>query len=405
MKKLFLFSFLFILLYLEPLNFLGLKFSHIWKIILIFIFIQIFLKKKIYFNFFKLYFFYGISLIVTPFFIEYPLEILTQSIKYLFFPFMMSFLLYNRNYNYINKEMLSAFVIISFLPFYFNILPQLGTSYELEDMGFEINDALSGIFQQPHEASLSLSLSIITLTYALVNEKKFLNKILFSALIVVGIFFLIKTYVRLGIFMFLISLFFIFFYKTKLVLKTKFLFIFVATAILSVTYLINNSSTQIVTFTARLLGQTAYSSGSDIDSDIVSSGRLTIWESSIESWKEDGDISVITLGLSEPELIKRNKQKIGKAVFSHNEFINALATGGFISLFIFLGFFFFWFKKINILKNKNFDIQYYKYALIIFVNYFLFCLLQGGPISVIAGAFILFSLVPLFQLKTNKLNI
>jgi len=301
--------------------------------------------------------------------------------------------------------MLSAFVIISFLPFYFNILPQLGTSYELEDMGFEINDALSGIFQQPHEASISLSLSIITLTYALVNEKKFLNKILFSALIVVGIFFLIKTYVRLGILMFLISLFFIFFYKTKLVLKTKFLFIFVATSILSVTYLINNSSTQIVTFTARLLGQTAYSSSSDIDSDIVSSGRLTIWESSIESWKEDGDISVITLGLSEPELIKRNKQKIGKAVFSHNEFINALATGGFISLFIFLGFFFFWFKKINILKNKNFDIQYYKYALIIFVNYFLFCLLQGGPISVIAGAFILFSLVPLFQLKTNKLNI
>ena len=50
----------------------------------------------------------------------------------------------NSNNNLIDKEMLSAFVILSFLPFYFNLLPQLGVSYELETMGFEINDALSG---------------------------------------------------------------------------------------------------------------------------------------------------------------------------------------------------------------------------------------------------------------------
>ena len=405
MKKIFIFSFLFILLYLEPLYFLGIKFSHIWKIIFIIICLPKYIIKNISIKFVRIYFFYGISLIVTPFFFEYTSQIFIQSSKYLFFPFLISFLLNNRNYNYINKEMLSAFVIISFLPFYFNILPQLGTSYELESMGFEINDALSGIFQQPHAASLSLSLSIITLLFALINEKKFSSKILFSALILVGMFFLIKTYVRLGVFMFLISLLFIFFFKTKIVLKTKFIFFFVTTAILAVSYLTNNSSTQIETFNARLLGQTAYSSDSKIDSDKLSSGRLTIWESTFESWIEDGNISVIALGLSEPELIKRNKKKIGKSVFSHNEFINALATGGFISLFIFLGFFFFWFKKINILKKKNFDIKYYKYALIIFINYFLFCLLQGGPISVITGTFILFSLVPLFQLKTNKLNI
>ena len=405
MKKIFLFSFLFILLYLEPLYFSGIKFSHIWKIIFIIICLPKYIIKNIPFKFVRIYFFYGISLIVTPFFFEYPSQIFIQSSKYLFFPFLVFFLLNNRNYNYINKEMLSAFVIISFLPFYFNILPQLGTSYELEDMGFEINDALSGIFQQPHAASFSLSLSIVTLSIALINERKFPSKILFSALIVVGMFFLVKTYVRLGVFMFLISSLFIFFFKTKKVIKIKFIFFFVTAAILAVSYLTNNSSTQIETFNARLLGQTAYSSDSKIDSDKLSSGRLTIWESTFESWIEDGNISVVALGLSEPELIKRNKNKIGKAVFSHNEFINSLATGGFISLFIFLGFFFFWFKKINILKNKNFDIQYYKYALIIFINYFVFCLLQGGPISVISGTFILFSLVPLFQIKTNKLNI
>lgn len=404
MKKIFLFLFLFLLLYFEPLYFLGLKLSHLWKIIFIFICIILIFKKNYFFpKFVKIYLAYGISLTVSPFFLEHNFDILIQSSKYLFFPFLFTFLLINRNYNWIDKQMLSAFVIVSFLPFYFNLLPQLGVSYELETMGFEINDALSGIFQQPHAASLALSLSVTTLILGLSKENKLPKKILFSALIVMGMFFLLKTYVRLGLILVLISLCLIFLYKTRVGVKFKLISFFVFIGIIFGTYLTNNNSTQIETYKARLLGQSGYSVDNEVDSNSISSGRLNIWKSTLYNWLKDDEVSIIILGLSEPELIKRNKKDIGQAVFSHNEFLNALAVGGLISISLFFGFFFLWWKKIKILKKKIFDIQYYKYALVIFVNIFIFNVLQGGPISLISGLFILFSLVPLYELKNNKL--
>ena len=393
MKKLLFFLFLFIILYVEPLSFAGVKFSHIWKIGFIFITIAVILRTKVKIpRFVSVYLFYAISLIISPFLLDYPFENLVQSSKYLFFPFLFIYLLISKDKGFLTKQTLSIFIILSFLPFYFNLLPQLGLSYELEEMGFEINDSISGIFQQPHEASLSLSLSIITLLFILYKSTNKRTNFFLIVIIALGCFFLLKTYVRIGLLLVILSFYLIFIHNTSNIVKLKFVSAIIVLVSVLGLYISNNNSVELETYKTRFLGQTGYSNGGEVNVNKISSGRLKIWESTLSNWVEDDSPSIIMLGLSEKELIRRNKEKTGMAVFSHNEFVNAIAVGGIII---------YWWKNVKYVKNNFVDLMAYKYALTIFISIFIFSMLQGGPISFITGLFVFFSLKPTSKSKLS----
>jgi len=400
MKKVFIIVFVFLILYLEPLSFGGVKFAHIWKIVFILFTIPIILRHKVQAVIFvKIYLLYAVSLIISPYLFDHFFITILDSSKYLIFVILFYLLRIKNGYSWLNKSFVSKFIILSFVPFYLDLLPQLGSAYKLEEIGFALNDGLSGLFQQQHEASLILSLSTITLLFELIYNKS-KNKIIYAVLVGLGLFFLIKTYVRLGLLLFVVGCIVALFYRTRLKVKILASIGVLLSSIFLVVIFnsVNNEFTNV--YKARFLGQTGYSKSSNVDINTVSSGRLFIWGNSISNIYEEDNLAVLFLGLTQSELIERNRKQINMAVFAHNEFVNALAAGGLLSLFLICLFFVKWFILIR--KSKLFvKTNNYRYSIIIFVCVIIYSFLQGGPFSFLLSLFICFSLEILLKKETK----
>jgi len=406
-KKIAISIFLFLLFYLDSIYLGPIKWAQLWKgcFILIMMGLWIFKKKKsakVFTFYFYMVFFY----FLTPFLFTNFNHILIKSIENLFFPSTFLFLHYltRNNHNYTAfLSFISVFFIASFTPFYFNIIPELGKTYDLELLGLTGQSGISGLFQQPHAASFVLAYSTLTLVYVIQKTRsKSLNAFLIF-MIILATFFQLLTYARLGLLMTLVGFIYMYAYQLNLVKMLKFSLIVIVGILISASFIKETQSYE--SMKLRFYGQSKFSDNSTFSGELnyneISSGRLTIWSSSLENVIHPNNVAEFLLGITELELTERNEKKINLAVFSHNAFIDSLVTNGLIGFIIFILFLITWFKLILQIKLPNFKNSIdQKFCLTIFIIYLVSLFFQGGVI-IYEGIFISFSLLLLF----NKRNV
>jgi O-antigen ligase len=403
-KKIIFSIFLFFFLYLDPIYFGSLKWAQIWKVLFIMFNFLFFFKKSII-N--KILFIYLLSTgfyFITPFFFVYMKEIFVQITGLLFFPSIYFFIysLTKKQDNYLSiLTFISVFFILSYVPFYLELLPQLGSSYNIKSLGISDEKTLSGLFQKAHPSSQVLAYSCVTLFYVTSKTKNKFIKFQLLFIVILGLFFQIKTFVRLGLFMSILGAYFFFIYRSNFARKVN-VFIFLI-VVLIISFPLISESKLYDSYKQRLFGENKYSY-SYTDSEVVnfdkmSSGRLGIWKSSFNNLLLNDDPIEVLFGITEPELQKRNKISVGLSVFSHNGIIDSLVTNGLIGLLLFIYFIITWAKTIfkrNKLYFKN--SKEFKYIISVFLIFLFSILLQGGKI-IYDGLFISISILMLFSNK------
>ena len=175
--------FLFFFFYFDTIYLGPLKWAQLWKGIYIIIMMSFWIKQtKIKLKMFKVYFLLPLFYMATPFFFQNFSHILIRTFEYLFFPSTFLFIIYitKLNKNYISSilEFISIFFIISFIPFYLKVLPELGKTYDLEALGIGDQSGITGLFQQPHASSQILAYSCISLFYLILKTNKKSTKII-----------------------------------------------------------------------------------------------------------------------------------------------------------------------------------------------------------------------------------
>lgn len=361
--------FAFVLLYVEAISISGITISIIWKIILMsYILIIVSFKlsqiKKI-----DAFIFFYILLSLKGFFsissLDYILVTIELFIKNLFFVGLYLYFLHfvsEKKLILLGKNF-AILVIISFIPFILDILQPLSKGYGLYRYGEDDEFGLIGVFQKVHAASITLGFSMIVLFSHLIKEVNKKIKLIYSLLLILGLYTLVFTYVRTGIVVFTVG--FIYLYiKSDIKNKySKLLLIGVIISILSI-YLYNNN--QVIQM--RTSDKTIYQ-----DDGAIGSGRFKYAYHAIDNWYSEGFNSII-IGLGQEYARDLMFLDVHNRIFAHNGYVQILQTEGLIGITLFFLFLFFLIKYIY---YRRFS-PYYNINIAIFLAYLVMMFLQGG---------------------------
>ena len=358
-----------IILYLEPISIGGLTFGIIWKLILMFILFLPVLYKTVTTEQIEMFAFISIifafKTLISYSSMDYIVNTLTIFIKALMFPLL--YLYFSSKFKqstliYIAKH-LSILTILIFIPYFLGFLEPLSHGYDLAAYGLDGQYGLIGPFIQPHTASISISFAmiIITLHIKKINSKKI--NLFYVALLLLGFYELLGTYVRTGLAIYLLVL--LYMYLQEINLK-RILMILLASALLGAGALYLIATNEIVQM--RFEERNKYSNDGEIGS-----GRVTYWKTAVNSWLND-DPSVIFIGLGEEYAKDKMEAVTGMRIFAHNEFFQMLQQEGLIGLALFLWSLF----LIHRFIAKHKYSKHYLPTKIIFVGMILEMMLQGG---------------------------
>ncbi|MEM9649366.1 MAG: O-antigen ligase family protein [Bacteroidota bacterium] len=366
-KALIIFVCLFILFYFEPEEVGPITFSQLWKIPLFFyLFWHVIVLglgpkpafvKWAYVRAVKTLFNKG-------FFIDFMAEV-TDFMRYMMFPLMYGFAARKiKNIVVLDKILLgfAQFVILSGIPFLLGLLESKGKV--LFEMERDLFQSYTGIFQNPHSASITTATAVIIIL-AMVKSKSAQIKFpkLNLLLACFGIYIIYLTYVRTGYLMFAVGLFIVF-KPQKFTLQQIVLSVIVSLVLIfGFVYLLEtNEFFYNRIFDIRNGRQTA-----------VGSGRLDIWEAAIDLWM-NGNFLELLLGHGFEELTKGVQRGTGMKVYAHNEFFTQLGQNGLLG-FVFTGVYLYALFKHIWKRREN---SSYKLALGIYCLYFSLMLTQGG---------------------------
>lgn len=373
-KSVLFFLLFFLLFYFENtkigLVYLGILWKFILFIYLVFVFFDS--KKKSFYSLFFVSFLRAFKNLLHPKFLSSILHQLTEYLRYSFFPLFFYFLriknipVYRVN-NFLFK--ISVCIIISFFPFYFDILESKGQIIDYSnEFGLNQYNQLIGVFSGGHFASISLSFSIVFLYfYYLKSGLNFTNRLLLLILIFCGIYFAFLTYVRTGYIMIVLGLFALFFLNTKQK-KSSLKTIFYSVLILAIGLFI---LIYLLTF-----DETFYNRIFDIrygEQEDLGSGRLLFWITTYDLFANGSFLSIF-FGNSFEILTQKIFDLTGHRVFAHNEFLNQLALNGLFGLILLIFFIFYLFKFI--IKRRN--SIYFFCAISFFYCYLFLMFTQGG---------------------------
>ena len=359
----------FILLFNELYEIGFITISQLWKILLVFFLaIAIFSSKKKFKNplFVKISFARSIKFLFNGgYFKNFFLEVLDFS-RYILFFFIYKFL-QKKNYSpiIINQFLyyLSVFIVLSFIPFYFEIFEQKGkiVNFSTDYNSLDISNFV-GLFQGGHAAAISLAFSNLFLVNNLLKDKLNFKSFTFL-LVLIGFYFQYLTLIRTGYVVLVFGLIILLIPKrfsfTKIVGFTS-LLIF---GFLLIEFLLsNNQAFYDRIFDVRFGNQQS-----------TGSGRFLFWIAAIELWL-NGSVFEILFGFGLENLMNATREASGLKVFSHNEFLTQLAQNGLIGFTLTVLFIYSLFKYIyKRKKSSNFMLSF------AFVSsYLIIMLLQGG---------------------------
>lgn len=368
------FIFFFIVLYLESTIIFGsLTIGQLWKgvlvaILMIYAFKRFNFRRKLYH---RMSYYYAFKMFINANITYKPFTNIVYFIKYALIPLLLEYFK-NKSTRLICTILflLAQFIVLSSIPYDLGILESTKSTEDLSDFGFSNIILNSGIFQGVHAAALTYSLSFLVIFYFVFVNKNYLtkqfyhNKIYNLVLLAISLYSLYSTFARTGYVMFLIGWIIMIFTNKKLSLRTVFIYLsFLIIVPTSLIYLIQSNDA----LRARLFDERIYGSQD------VGSGRLNIWQSSIDNWK-DGNTFELLFGMGDDLLIEGNLKTIGIRVFSHNQYVDSLAQNGIIGLLLYVTMFI----SILIVVLKRKHSEFYRLTLPIVISYIMMDIFQGG---------------------------
>ncbi|MDD3591328.1 MAG: O-antigen ligase family protein [Sulfurovum sp.] len=365
----FLYIGMFILLYVEPLQVFGLKIGILWKLAvmaycLTVSFTIIIKKGKIY-----LFVLFSILLAFKTFFsissMDYPMVTIELFIENLFFATLFLYFVYR-----VDKPMLefigrhfSIFIILSFLPFILGILTPISQGYDLSLFGLGDESGLIGVFQKAHGAAIILAFALIMIFYYYLHEKLLMKRVFYTILIVLGMYIMLKTYVRTGLVMVFAGMAYLALNR-KDKLKYVKLIITSSFAILILFFMYMNDTVMQM----RMSDQTIY-----IQDGHVGSGRLLYWYHAVDNWYSEGFESIV-IGLGQEYARELMYEDVHNKIFAHNGFIQILQAEGLIGIGLYVGFLLNYYLFIRRKRQS----KYYLISMAFLIAYLCMMMFQGG---------------------------
>ena len=224
----------------------------------------------------------------------------------------------------------SSFFILSFVPYKLGLLTSLGSAYELLRYGSD-NTGLVGPFAGNTEASTALAGSLLVVVFFWLNNTY--SKWLLSVLFALGFYFLINTYVRTGMAMFVIGLLPMiwFFAKQSLAKFLRLTIVLSLSALFVFSWVLSNE-----TMMKRITGERLWSSETE-SFEQLGSGRGKLYLTSLKIYKE-ANIAEEIIGMGQSEAKQRMENKTGDPFVPHNGFLQLLLNNGIVGLLFFLSF-------------------------------------------------------------------
>lgn len=364
LRLIFLGIFIIFLFHFETQNIFGIKFSYLWKgLLLIYMIISISLNKFDFFIY-KSFLLLAILQLLNQDIINNPSLAISNFLIILQLPVMGIFIL-QYNQDIIKKALIffSSLFIFSFIPYYLGIISSLATGYDLTPYGG--TSGLVGPFQNAHGASIAIAMSLIVVVFFWFEGS--FNKAYLLILFLIGIFFLLNIFVRTGFIIFILGSLSILFYfrkgKTKSFMKAAFLILIFATLVS--TLVLDNEM-----LVNRIIGESKY--GKEDSIETIGSSRGIIYFTSSIIYIEANPIEKV-IGIGKDEQVKRMDKFLWMKIGSHNAFLDILLGNGIVGLIIFIIYLYNIFKFIKSRPKTNFRVL----AIALFVGYLVMCFVQG----------------------------
>lgn len=335
----------FVAFYLKSFSIGGQELVYLWKLPLILYLISRVVGQETKYAFLILGYLFAAKNLVNVSFFKFPVDSIINFIKYLTIPLFVHWLYLNINSAKALKQLrlipvyMAAFFIVCNIPYYFGVFSApLTTMLWMEDTKI---DGLIGILGAPHYTSAVLAVACIILVDFIARKRANLKiTLLIILILLIGVFFLFKTYTRTGWLMFLVGIIVLFSRRISLKDFGKIAIAgFLLFAGLSVLFQTNEG------FRRRIMDDRA---GQEDKSayETVGSGRLQIAEIYLENLYESNFVTYL-FGMGMEESQRRYEKKDGMPLFAHNGFIQTLVDNGLIGFVLYILFLITIFKAIS----------------------------------------------------------
>ena len=356
--------FLSLLLFFEDLIFIGpISLSNLWKILAFIFSILIILKKKVYSTrfllisfIFSLSFLINVDSIISSADIEEIILTLILPVSYYLF-----YLFYNGTPLKLKKDLilLAGFLILSSIPFIFNIIEPLESNFSesrvrfTESYNFNEN-ILVGFFKQPSISSkVFLVSSVIILSLGLFDFSfNKLNRIFFFGIALIGVYAIYLSFTRTAWLLFIIYILLSVSSNLKLSISKKILSFGMLFLVFSYTY---NSNQAIQN---RILGVRSNSYNYEFNYSTLSSGRDIVFKKTINALVSEGNLAFL-IGLGSEYGLNKTK-----GTLAHNQFLSILFYGGLISLIFYFLILHLIYREI---KKRKSNSPTYKLCMILYI--------------------------------------
>ena len=271
------------------------------------------------------------------------------------------------------KQVLKTLLFLSYA-FIFSMVPyNLGIIEESHSyIGAEIlgTKSLIGPFVNAHTASVVLACSALALlAYTIYIEMARIYKVVNFIILIIALYFLFLTYVRTGLLMVTVGVFFLFLPKRGLHKRILYGLVFFAIAYGSIHYLISEN----VIFKQRMLEQNQ-NNVKGHDEKVTGNGRLYFWYTSYQLWYNSQDLQHYLFGYGFGDLSKEQEKQNGLTIGSHNGFIDALTQNGLVGLTL-LSLYYILLFRFNLKYRKS---RFFQLFLAWFMMDLSFQMVQGG---------------------------
>ncbi|RUT77875.1 O-antigen ligase family protein [Ancylomarina longa] len=327
----------FLAFFLKSYSIGGQEMAYVWKMpLLIFLIISV-LGQDVKYSFLILGYAFALKNIVNVSFFHFPIDAIINLTKYLSIPIIIHWIYLNVNTPRALKTLrivplyLSAFYILSNIPFYFGVFsaPVSATMLWMEDTSL---DGLVGILGAPHYTSAMLAIaSIVILEFVVKKRGDFRLNFILAPLFLIGVFFLFKTYTRTGWLMFVVGVIVLFIRKISIKDLGKIAMV----GLLLFGGLIALFQTN-EGFRRRVMDErTGQEDKSSYET--VGSGRLEIAQVYLENLYESNFVTYL-VGMGMQESQNRYEKKDGMPLFAHNGFVQTIVDNGIIGFLLYLAF-------------------------------------------------------------------
>lgn len=394
-KIVFFYLFFFLLLYIEPFSIGGRTIGVLWKIaflaaVLLPVSVYIFKRKTI-----EPFVLFAILLSIKMLFnissFEYFNSTISLVAKNLMFPMLFLFFIIKLNTEqliYFAKHF-SILIVLSFVPYLIGILNPIAEGYDLSAYGVKESFGLLGVFHQVHAAGISLGIALVVLFYFFQEEKNKTMRLIYILLIGLGTYEIILTYVRTGLLMALIGIFYLWM-KEKESKKYITAIYFIVPAIFLVTYMyITNPVLQM-----RIFDENIYNKHRETGLDRLGSGRIIYAKTALVNWYEEGSVGhLMGLGFEYGKI--KMGEAIGNKIFAHNNYVQMLQQEGLMGFVLFLLYLYSLLRYILRRKTNKF----YSISMALALAYLAEMLVQGNFL------FPMFLLISIFLALMKKTEI